>query len=106
MRTISLFAAAIACALALSPSLATSVLPNVGKQASSSWLELRTALAGENLWPGNAVAQAARPEAETVLAQGPSDYSLKPKAKGLSRWTGDNELSLLGKTKARAVAED
>ena len=106
MRTISLSAAAIACALALSPSQATAIPANAGKQASGPWLELRTALAGEDLWPGDAVAQAARPKAKTVLARGPSDHSLQSKVKDLSRRASDSEIPLLGKAKTPAVWED
>lgn len=50
MRSISLPAAAIACALALSPG-ATSAAPLDNANDAPTWLQFRAAFAAEDLWP-------------------------------------------------------
>lgn len=50
MRSISLPAAAIACALALSPG-ATSAAPLDNPNDTPTWLQFRAAFAAEDLWP-------------------------------------------------------
>ena len=52
MRTISLLGAAIGCALALSPSIATGASPGEKNDGGTvPWLQLRAAFASEGLWP-------------------------------------------------------
>ena len=76
MRSISLPAAAIACALALSPG-ATSAAPLDNPSDASTWLQFRAAFAAEDLWPD---------------VTNPGSHSVKSKARAAT--VLDNRTSL------------
>jgi hypothetical protein len=83
MRSISLPAIAIACALVLSPG-ATSAEPLDNPKDAPTWLQFRTAFAAEDFWPD---------------LTNPGSHSVKSKARAVS--VLDN-LPSLDKQKANA----
>lgn len=109
MRSISLPAAAIACALALSPG-ATSAAEIDNPSDVPTWLQFRAAFAAEDLWPDvtnpGSYSVKSKARAATVLDNRTSIDKVKPNASGHALQQASTQPLPPGKTRQTFAAVD